>query len=214
MKKISEVLNEIDNVLTKTAFIPNPEVMQKQQGQGGGQPHGGGQPQGGGQPHGGQQHGGGGQPSPGQGGGGMEELLQQLPPEVQQQLQQLPPEQQQQVMQEFMASQGGGGAPGGAPGQAPGGDPAAQGQPEKVQGDSSPTDLEKSTVTLRLRDLLDLVSGGKATQSTLKVQDHISKQQQRQQQMEQKAQQQQVQQAQQQQAPQQGQGMEGPGGIY
>lgn len=160
---IKQALNDIDNAIHKIAFIPAPN------------------PQQGGQPQGGQQ----------QGGGGMEQLLSQLPPEIADQLKQLPKEQQIAALQQMMQGGGqGGGQEQGGQGSDPAaqqGDPSQQAaqqggqQAEKLQSSGPPTDLENSTITLRVRDLLDLVSGGNATKATLKVQEHIQKGQIRQQ---------------------------------
>jgi len=198
MKKIAEVLSEIDSVV-KSAFIPNPNVVEKQQ-----------QSQ--------QQQGPPPAPEPGtqggplghagtQGAGDPSAILAQLPPEVQQQIAQLPPDQQQMALQQLMGA-------GAAPGEGESG-----GQGSQIQSSGPPTDLEKSTVTLRLRDLLDLVSGGNATKSTLKVQEHYSKQQMKQQQIQMKQQQEQQKQEMEAQMQQQQQAAQGPnimggGGIY
>lgn len=106
------------------------------------------------------------------------EASKQLPPELQaqvgqalQQLQAAPPQEQaaglQQIaMQLQQAAQ-----------------PLQAAQPEPQPGQvqtaeqAPPTDMENITVTLRLRDLLDMVSNGKVTQSLLKTQDIVSKQQ-------------------------------------
>lgn len=226
MKKIAEVLEEIDSIV-KVGFIPNPSSLQRQQQEQQAQQQQQGSPsappagsQGG--PHGHvgtPEQGGSGKHQGGGDGAGMEELLSQLPPEIQQQIASLPPEQQQQAIQQLLQQQQMGDT-GGIEGSDPSQDPAAAAGPEDqsvVQSSGPPTDMEKSTVTLKLRDLLDLVSGGKATQSTLKVQEHYSKQQMRQQQMQQKqeqdAQKQQMeQQMQQQQAAMNG-GMMGQGGA-
>lgn len=183
MKKIAEVLAEINQIIEKKAFIPNPGMVPPDPSRG--QPQDPSQGQG--QPQGGQ-------------GGDISQIIAQLPPDMQQQIAQLPPEQQQKVLEQVLGAggSGGGATPPGTDAGAEG--EGAPGQGEQVQGNAAPTDLENSTVTLRLRDLLDLVSGGKATQSQLKVQDHIHKQHQRKQQMEQQNQQnQQKQQAKQQQ---------------
>lgn len=95
---------------------------------------------------------------------------------------------------------------------------AAQQQQQASQGAdgrgaSNATDLDKTTVTLSLRDVLDLVSNGKATQSALKIQDAINKQQMKAEQM-QRQQAMKEQQAQQQAQMGQGGGMMDSGGIY
>ncbi len=198
MKKIGQVLSEIDAAINKVAFVPAPTQQGGQSATG--------DPQAG---------------QAAEGGGEMEALLSQLPPEVAQQIQQLPPEQQEQALMQMMQQMGEGDAQGGGAEGAT----EQQGQQERIQSSGPPTDLANSTLTLRVRDLLDLVSGGKATQSTLKVQEHIQKGQMRQQQMQQKAVQDQQkrqqqdalkQQQQQQEAAMAGSGpnMMGGGGVY
>lgn len=193
MIKVAQVLADIEGILSKQAFIPNPQKdPRQQQGQG----------------------------------GGMEQLLSQLPPEIAQQIQQLPPEQQQQALQQIMQQAQGG--PSEGPGQAGGGEQGPDINPATLAGggndpqavttgNAPPTDLQNSTITLRVQDLLDLVSGGKATQSTLKVKEFQNKQDIRNQQLQQKAEAdaQKQQQKQEQEAQQQAQmGMLGqPGGM-
>lgn len=83
------------------------------------------------------------------------------------------------------------------------------------RGAQQPTDLDKTTVTLSLRDVIDLTSNGKATQSALKIQDAINKQQMKAEQMQrQQAMKEQQQQQQNQMGAQQGGGMMDSGGIY
>lgn len=193
MQKLGQIIDDIDQ-LVKSAFIP------AQQGQGGPQGQGGGQdPQ-------------------------MQQLLQQLPPEIAQQLQQLPPDQQMQALQQLMQgaggqAQGGGqGASSGMPDPTQPGQGPLEGKGEVIGG--PPTDLNESTISIRIRDLLDLVSGGSATKSTLKVQEHLDKNNMRQQQMQAKMKQDEEKQKQKQQAEQQAAtmansgGMMGQGGIY
>lgn len=155
MNKIGSILENIDQLI-KQAFIPAPT---------GGQ--------------------GGGQPGQSQADPQLQQLLQQLPPEIAQQVQQLPPDQQMQALQQMMQSgsqqdpsQGQQGTPNDPtqPGKGP-----LEGKGEVIGG--PPTDLNESTISIRIRDLLDLVSGGSATKSTLKVQEHMDKNQMRQQQM-------------------------------
>jgi LPS O-antigen subunit length determinant protein (WzzB/FepE family) len=198
MNKIGSILEDIDQ-LVKQAFIPASSGSQ-----GGGQlgqaPQGGSDPQ-------------------------LQQLLQQLPPEIAQQISSLPANQQMQALQLMMA--------GAAPAQAQqdpsqGGTQAPQ-DPNKQQGPleskgevigNPPTDLNESTISIRIRDLLDLVSGGSATKSTLKVQEHVDKNNIRQQQLQAKLKQDQEkmkakQEAEKAQATMASQGgMMGPGGIY
>jgi hypothetical protein len=132
MKKVADVLQEIDAALRKEAFIPNPHVMKAQQG-GGGAGAGGGQQQQGQQPQQGQggdlpvDPGAGGPNDPASGGpqpgaddgeARLMELIQKAPPELQQeimpvleQLQSMPPEQKapaiQQITQQLEQTLGG-----------------------------------------------------------------------------------------------------------
>lgn len=147
----------------------------------------------------------------------MEQLLNfiaQLPPDVQQklapqlqQLQQLPPDQQEQLatvlLQQIQMMLMSPPPPSPPSPQSATAQPVpmqsmpSQGQPIAVQPDSQgipPTDLENTTVTLRLRDLLDLSSGGNATKSMVRAQEHLNKQRMKQQQQQQKMQEQQIQQ--------------------
>lgn len=207
MNTIGEILAHTRSVIEKRAFVPNPTVMAQQQ--------------------------------VGQLSQQVMQMAQGAPPEVQQQvqqamqqIQQMPPEQQMQALQQLgqeliqasgqakqqgqdPAAQQGQRQPPGAEG-APAGDPAQQGGP-------SVTDLENTTVTLKLRELLDLTSGGKATGSAMKVQEHIHKFQSKRQQLEQQSQtdQQKAEQQAQQSATQQdasmaanGPNMMGQGGVY
>ena len=210
MKKIATFISEVDQI-TKRAFIPAPQ-------QGGGQdPTSGGQPQQGQSPQGGQGQGGGVDPQ-------VQQMLQQLPPEVQQQvaqqLQQLPPEQQAQAMQQVMQQLQGGQQQQQQPQQ-----PAGPGQPQAQGGQVTPAgqeplppghlqaenDLDNTKVQLSVRELMDLTSGGKATQSHLKVKQLVDGHNQKMQQAKQQAEQQAVQrQAEQQVAAQ---GMQS-GGLY
>jgi len=128
--------------------------------------------------------------------------------------------QQQQAHQQNPGQQGGGGQAGPSPEQVAQqeAEMAARQQQQASQGAdgrgvSNATDLDKTTVTLSLRDVLDLVSNGKATQSALKIQDAINKQQMKAEQM-QRQQAMKEQQAQQQAQMGQGGGMMDSGGIY
>jgi len=208
MKKIGEFIQEMDSLLgVKTAFVPAPP-------QGGQDPTQGQPPQG---------------QDPSQGGGDpMQQLMQQLPPEIAQQIQQMPPEQQQQALQQVMQQMQGGGQGGG--------DPAAQGQPQQgMPQDPSGGDpntgltaqdgsanaaghvkaenqLDNTQVTLTVRELMDITSGGKATQSLLKVKQMASQHNNKMNADQQKMQQQSAQAQMDQQAA--AQGMGGGGGIY
>lgn len=205
MKNIGDFILEMDQLLgVKTAFVPAPQQ------QGGGDPtQGGAAPQ---QP---QQ---GGDPSQG---GGLDQLLAQLPPEVGQQIKQLPPEQQQQALQQVMQQMqgGGGGEQTGGQGQDPnaqqGGDPGAttaQDGSANVNGHvKAENQLDNTQVTLTVRELMDITSGGKATQSLLKVKQMASQHNNKMQADQQKMQQDQQAAAMQQQ--QASAGMQG-GGIY
>jgi hypothetical protein len=141
--KIQDLLNSYDGLM-KSAFIPNPQVQESQ----------------------GQLE---------QAYAQLSQLLSSAPPEMQeqlapmlQQLQQLPPEQQlQQISSILPALQQ----------QAQGGEqPGPQAAPEQPaeevneQGHlNAENSLDNTKVTLSVRELLDLSSGGKATQSLLKV---------------------------------------------
>ena len=187
--KIQDLLNSYDN-LVKAAFIPNPQVQESEN-------------------------------QLEQAYGQLSQLLSSAPPEMQQQLgpmlqqmQQLPPDQQlQQINSIVQALSQQGGA---QPQEAQGGAPAeAQAAPqEEAEGHlNAENNLDNTKVTLSVRELLDLSSGGKATQSLLKVKQmaeaHNKKMELSQQQAEQE---QQVAQSEQQ-AAAQGGGM-AQGGIY
>lgn len=120
-------------------------------------------------------------------------------------------------------SQGGPSQQGGQPDPAQGMDPAAQQQQAAQQlppqgadgrGTQQPTDLDKTTVTLSLRDVIDLTSNGKATQSALKIQDAINKQQMKAEQMQRQQAMKEQQDQQKNQMGGQGGGMMDSGGIY
>jgi len=165
MTKVADILNEFNAILNKTAFIPNPQVQQQQQ-QGQGQ-----DPQ---QGQGGDPQQGTGQTSQQQGQEQGGDPMANLPPGAREQLAQLPPDQQQAVLKQLAE-------------QSPEGQQKAK--TEEVQtGEAPPTDLDNSTITLRVRDLLDLVSGGSATKNKLKIQEHMQKADFKQQQMQQKQQ--------------------------
>lgn len=235
MQKIGEFIYETDQLLgIKSAFVPASAIS----GGGGGgaqqpqqaQPQEG-QPQGG-QPAGGQPQGGGG----GQSDQMMQQVMQmvqQLPPEIQgeaqqaiQQVQQLPPDQQPQALQQIqqgiqqMMQQGGGQPQGGQPGQPgqeaggqvgqTGGDAPGSANPQgHVQAENQ---LDNTKVTLTVRELMDLTSGGSATKSLLAVKQLADSHNQKMQANQQKAQQTQ-QQAQAEQAMA-AQGAQGGGGLY
>lgn len=95
------------------------------------------------------------------------------------------------------------------------GDPS-QAQDAQSGQSSAPTDLRNVTINVTVADLLDLVSGGKATMSKLKVDQLVHKHQQKMQQDQAKQQQAEEQQAQEQamQSAQQQGGAMGQGGIY
>jgi hypothetical protein len=203
MPTYGQILQQIDDILNKQAFVPSPHSQAGQQmlGQQGGQQQQ--QPQ---SPDGG----GGGGGDYGAGGIEGDQSFDQG---------QVPPGDPSGV---DMPDSGGNPAMGA--GDPSGGDPSQGAQdPNKAgkgadgRGDAPPTDMDNTTVTLRLRDVLDLVSGGKATQSALKIQDLLNKQQLKNDQMmrQQAMKEQQDQQKQQQQAAmgQQG-GMMDSGGIY
>ena len=232
MRKIGEFIYEMDTLLgVKTAFVPAPQQ--------GGDPS---------------QGGGGQDPSQGQGGQDpnaqlmqqVMQMVQSLPPEVQQQVapqlqqvQQMPPDQQGQALQQLAQglqqmqggqggdpsqqggdpTQGGGGAPPGDPsqaGQMPG-DPS-QGQTSNPDGSANTAghaqaenQLDNTKVTLSVRELMDITSGGKASDALFKVK-HLAHQHNAKMQGLQQKQQQDAAQAQMQQQ-QAAQGM-GGGGIY
>jgi len=186
--KIQELINSY-NSLVKEAFIPNPDSqnqdMQLEQAY--------------------QQ---------------LSQTLSSVPPEVQsqiepmlQQLQQMPPQDQLAQINGLIQQLGQQGAPQATPEQQ-----AAPAQGEAAQEGMVPTEghvnaensLDNTKVTLSVRELLDLSSGGKATQSLLKVKQmaetHNKKMEAVQQQAEQE-------QATQQQQQQQQEAM-GQGGIY
>lgn len=237
MKKIGEFIYEMDQLLgVKTAFVPAPQGGQGQQSPiEGGQAPGGQPPQGGDPSQGGQPPQGGGDPNAQL----MQQVMQQvqaLPPDVQQQIapqlqqvQQLPPDQQGQALQQLaqglqqMGGQGGGQPQGGDPSQQggqpqdpsqQGGDPGSMSQQD---GSANPNghvkaenQLDNTQVTLTVRELMDITSGGKATQSLLKVKQMASQHNSKMQGEQQKQQMQ----AQQGQMDQQQQGGMGGGGIY
>jgi hypothetical protein len=184
--KIQELINSYDS-LVKEAFIPNPETQQQD--------------------------------------GQLEQAYQQLsqvlssvPPEVQgqiepmlQQLQQLPPQEQLAQITGLIQQLGQGEQP-----QA--GAEEAQASPEQTapEGDGMvPTEghvnaensLDNTKVTLSVRELLDLSSGGKATQSLLKVKQMAEAHNKKMETVQQQAEQDQAAQQQQQEAM-------GQGGIY
>lgn len=147
--KIQELINSY-NSLVKEAFIPNPDAqnqdMQLEQAY--------------------QQ---------------LSQTLSSVPPEVQsqiepmlQQLQQMPPQDQLAQINGLIQQLGQGAPQAGA--EAPA-DPSQPTQPEAGQEGMVPTEghvnaensLDNTKVTLSVRELLDLSSGGKATQSLLKV---------------------------------------------
>ena len=225
-KTFGEVISELDGVLHKEAFIPNPELAQKGQMDQMKQ----------------------------QVMQAASSLPPDQQQQVQQMLQQadgMPPEQQQQLVQQIMQQlQGGGGqAPQGADPaqqQAQGGDPAQQQQQQpdpsqaatqgmdaevakngpteqelnQMQNMPGVSELENTRVSLSVKELLDLVSGGKATASRLKVHElvdkhHTKKRQDAMKEQQMQAQEQQI--AQQQQQMQQQQAtpdMMSGGGIY
>jgi len=193
----ADIMNQFDSLLTKQAFVPAPQssagkqlMQQQQQGQPGQQPPG---PDAGG--------GGDGGPAP-MAQGGIEPG---------------------QGMDQGQDPSGGQDPSAQDPSQAQGQDPSGgkeqDSQGADGRGDAPPTDLDTTTVTLRLRDVLDLVSGGKATGAALKIQsmvdDHTQKTQQKAKQNAMKDQQDQIKQQQQQQqnAMAQDGGMMS-GGIY
>jgi hypothetical protein len=186
--KIQDLLNSYDGLM-KSAFIPNPQVQESQ----------------------GQLE---------QAYAQLSQLLSSVPPEMQeqlapmlQQLQQLPPEQQlEQISSILPALQQ----------QAQGGEQSAQQPPEQSaqpteevneQGHlNAENSLDNTKVTLSVRELLDLSSGGKATQSLLKVKQMAEAHNKKMELSEQQAaQQQQASQTEQQAATQGGMGQ---GGVY
>lgn len=221
MQKIGEFIYETDQLLgVKSAFVPASAIS------GGG--NGGAQQQ--------QQQ----QPQQGQQGGQSDQMMQQimqmvqqLPPEVQgeaqqaiQQVQQLPPDQQPQALQQIaqgiqqMTQQGA--APqqgqqphhghhhhtGGQVGQTSGDVPGSANPQGHVQAENQ---LDNTKVTLTVRELMDLTSGGSATKSLLAVKQLADAHNQKMQANQQKAQQAQQQAAMEQQAAAQG---VNSGGLY
>lgn len=216
MNKIGSYIEETDELLgvTKSAFIPA-SAVQGGQGPTGGQPQ-----QGGGDQDQGQQA-----PPQGQGsqGGGdssgmlqqLMQMVQQLPPEAQQQaqqaiqqIQQMPPDQQGQAAQQLAQGiqqmmQSGGGQQstiGGDPnaGQAQQGAQQQPGAANTAGHVRAENELDNKTVTLTIRELMDLTSGGSATKSLLAVKQladqHNQKMQQNQQKQQMDAQKQQLEQ--------------------
>jgi hypothetical protein len=187
--KIQELINSYDSFV-KEAFIPNPEAQQQD--------------------------------------GQLEQAYQQLsqalssvPPEVQgqiepmlQQLQQLPPQEQLGQINELIQQlgQGAGGQPGAeqtpaAPEQAA---PEGDGMVPTEGHVNAENSLDNTKVTLSVRELLDLSSGGKATQSLLKVKQMAEAHNKKMESVQQQAEQDQVAQQQEQQQ----QAAMGQGGIY
>jgi hypothetical protein len=191
--KIQDLLNSYDN-LVKAAFIPNPQVQDSEN-------------------------------QLEQAYGQLSQLLSSAPPEMQQQLgpmlqqmQQLPPDQQLQqitsIVQEL--SQQGGMPPqdaqSGAPAEAPATpQDATQAEPEGHL--NAENNLDNTKVTLSVRELLDLSSGGKATQSLLKVKQMAEAHNKKMELSQQQAEQDQQAAQSEQQAAAQGNGM-AQGGIY
>ena len=183
--KIQDFLNSYDK-LVKSAFVPNPQVQESQ----------------------GQLE---------QAYAQLSQLMGSLPPETQQQvepmvqqLQQLPPEEQlaqlNGIIQELSQSGQSGGEEQAPPqeGEAP---------PENEQGHlNAENSLDNTKVTLSVRELLDLSSGGKATQSLLKVKQMAEAHNKKMEATQQQAQQDQATAQQEQAAAQQG-GM-AQGGVY
>lgn len=191
MIKISEIIEQIDSQLKKEAFVPNPTVVAKQQ---------------------------------------ADQMMQQImqmvqgaPPEIQQQIapqlqqiQQTPPEQQVQALQQLGDGLSQAQQQAQAPAQAAPGTP--QDPSQSPQGGAAPAnDIYNTTVSLTVKELLDLVSGGKASATHAKVQQLAQKSQIAQQKAEADAAQQQ-QDAQAAQAQQQAQSIGGVdmagGGVY
>ena len=190
-----QILSQMKQTLEKEAFIPAPQGGQSPQGGGAGGPPGGDPSQGGQAPP------QGGSPDPAQGssdGGGGQSPQGQGG-------QQAPPDEllgNEQAMQQNVQS--------GA-----GQDPTSA----DLQPKASPQSLQQTTVTLSVGELLDLVSGGKASQSHLKTESmkvqHSFKHKKmlRDEQRKEQEDQQKQQQQQQEQAMQQ-QGLMGGSGIY
>lgn len=185
--KIQELINSY-NSLVKEAFIPNPDAqnqdMQLEQAY--------------------QQ---------------LSQMLSSVPPEVQsqiepmlQQLQQMPPQDQLAQINGLIQQLGQQGSPQATPEQQ-----AAPAQGEAAQEGMVPTEghvnaensLDNTKVTLSVRELLDLSSGGKATQSLLKVKQMAETHNKKMEAVQQQAEQEQATQQQQQQQEAMGQG-----GIY
>lgn len=142
----------------------------------------------------------------------LDQLMQSSPPEVQQQLQQqmqeieqLPPDQQVQAIEQLLQQ---------AQQQPP---PPQQPQEEPAQQDPNEAQLDKTLddtkVTVSVRQLLDLTSGGKATQSQLKTKQMVDAHNQKLKSIAAKEEQQAIQQQEQEAAQAQDQGMMS-GGIY
>lgn len=193
MKKISEILAEIDQKLEKEAFIPNPQVQQQSQAN--------------------QQS----QQMMQQ----VAQMVQQLPPEMQQQvapqleqISQLPPDQQAQALQQIMQ--------GLAQAQQEGGGEGADKKNSPIGPDSDKSDgaqdIYTTKVTMTVKDLLDLVSGGKASMTHAKIQSIAQKHKMDQDKMTQDAENQKQQMAMEAQQQQQAAAASGPnlqqGGIY
>jgi len=158
------------------------------------------------------------------------QMVQQLPPEIQQQVmpqlqqvQQMPPDQQQPILQQIaqglqqMMQQGGGQQ--GQPQPAQQQDPATQPQDPNAQTPqqdpnvaAAENNLDNTKVTLTVRELMDLTSGGKATSASLAVKQMMARHEQKMQ-AEQQKQQQAVAQSQQSSGQAAGPDLQG-GGIY
>lgn len=186
MLKVGQFIEELDALLQKQAFVPAPQQSNPMLDQ-------------------------------------VMQMVQQLPPEVQQQVmpqlqqvQQLPPEQQQPVLEQLaqglqqMMQQGG------AQQQDPNAQqPPAQPAPEQAPAQQDPNasgenNLDNTKVTLTVRELMDLTSGGKATSASLAVKQMMARHEQKMQAEQQKQQQVSQQQAS---AAQAGPDLQG-GGIY
>ncbi len=147
----------------------------------------------------------------------LSQLLAGMPPEVQgqiepmlQQMQQLPPQDQLNQISGLIQQLGQGGAEQAAPQEQA---PAPQEQPGMVPEEghvNAENSLDNTKVTLSVRELLDLSSGGKATQSLLKVKQMAETHNKKMEAVQQQAEQEQVAQQQQQQQ----QEAMGQGGIY
>jgi hypothetical protein len=185
---IQSLIESYDS-LVKEAFIPNPQAQQDQ-----------------GQLQQAQQQ--------------LMGMISQLPPQLQQQiapslqqLQQLPPDQQMQAMQQLAQQIQQVGQQQAQPQQPQEGQPAEQAEqePQQAAGNvNAENSLDNTKVTLSVRELLDLSSGGKATHSLLKVKQLADTHNKKMEAM-QKQQQQAEDQAQQEQAQQSAMGQ---GGIY